>query len=78
MSDQILSGLLAGLFGGLVVFLFALLKKRIKCGQCGFVLPRFRTPKNLSQAADGGITCPQCHAELDRKGRRLNDASVSA
>jgi hypothetical protein len=74
MDEQILRGIGAGLVGGIVVLLIALLKKPLKCPQCGFVFPKFRKPQSTKQAIWGGCTCPQCNTEIDRKGNIVGSA----
>jgi transposase-like protein len=72
MNDQIISGLVAGIFGGIVVLMIAVLKKPVKCPNCGLKAPKFRKPQNRQQALWGGWTCPNCNSEIDRKGIIIN------
>jgi hypothetical protein len=44
---------------------------RPTCANCGEELPAFRLPANRKQALFGGWTCPNCHRELDRRGRTI-------
>ena len=73
--DQLLLGLIAGLFGGIVVLIIALLMPKKNCPACGKQLPKFRAPKNSKQALWGGWTCPYCNAEIDRAGKIVNKPS---
>lgn len=42
---------------------------KISCEKCGYRLPKSRVPQSSRQAMWGGWICPNCGAELDRKGR---------
>ena len=71
-------GCCAGIFGGLVVLLIGLLMPQVKCQNCGYKLPRFRSPKSFKQAAMGGWICPNCGTELDRKGNVIGGPSAAS
>jgi hypothetical protein len=69
-DDPALTGaLVGGLAGGLAVIIFALARKAPKCESCGAVQPKFRKPKNMTQAMWGGYTCDGCGKEIDARGR---------
>ena len=46
----------------------------IDCPACGEPLPAFRKPKNVNQALWGGCNCPECGCEIDKWGRKVEDA----
>lgn len=82
---MIVYGIIAGLLGGLVVLLLALLVPGKNCPNCAEKLPRFRKPASKEQAKWGGQTCPQrwfaggcgsavVHAAGDRPGGLVNPA----
>jgi ssDNA-binding Zn-finger/Zn-ribbon topoisomerase 1 len=60
MNDQILTGLVCGLIGGLSVFFLGLFMPAKKCPNCGNKLPKLSFGKRI---------CPQCHSELGRFGK---------
>jgi rubredoxin len=64
----LVAALVGGLAAGLGVTVFAMLVPKKCCPRCGFQLPRFRSPANRQQALQGGYTCRECGAELDRFG----------
>lgn len=64
-------GLCAGLLGGLGVLLIALLMPQKNCPNCDYKLPRFRFPQSGKQAMQGGSICPNCGAEVDRRGNLI-------
>ncbi len=39
------------------------------CPNCGYQLPKVRTPESLKQALWGGWTCKQCGAEVNKWGK---------
>jgi hypothetical protein len=47
---------------------------RAKCPDCGELMPLVRKPANRRQMLWGGWTCQKCGAELDRSGRKVDDA----
>lgn len=71
MIDQLLNGLIAGSIAGGVLLLVALLMPRKHCPNCEYKLPRFRSPQSGKQAMQGGWTCPNCGAEIDRRGHLI-------
>jgi hypothetical protein len=71
MSNQITTGIVYGVLGGVAVLLLAIFKKPVKCPNCGTVQPRFRKPENRQQALWGGWTCPQCQTSIDRSGKAI-------
>lgn len=66
-------GVFAGLVGGLVILLIALLQSPKKCPDCGELLPKFRKPANRRQALWGRGTCSKCGCEMDRRGRKIEE-----
>jgi hypothetical protein len=68
-------GCIAGILGGLVVLLIALLMPRKNCPSCGYKLPRFRKPASGKQAMQGGWTCPNCGSEVDRSGKLVSEGT---
>ena len=64
-------GLCAGVIGGLAVLLIAFLMPRKHCPNCDYKLPRFRSPQSGKQAMQGGWTCPNCGAKIDRGGNLI-------
>ena len=68
--DGALIGLLVGCIGAAVVLLmFAMSRKPVKCPSCGREQPKMRKPTNVQQAMWGGSTCEGCGAEMDARGR---------
>jgi predicted nucleic acid-binding Zn ribbon protein len=70
-------GLCAGVIGGLMVLVIGLLMPRKHCPNCDYKLPRFRSPKSGKQAMNGGWTCPNCGAEIDRSGNLIGERAGS-
>ena len=68
-------GLCAGVIGGLAVLLIAFLMPRKHCPNCDYKLPRFRSPRSGKQTMQGGWTCPNCGAEVDRSGNLIGQES---
>jgi hypothetical protein len=67
-------GVVAGVVGGLAVFVSALLQKPKACPECGTEAPKIRKPANRRQMLWGGLggwTCPECGCELDWRGRKV-------
>jgi transposase-like protein len=63
-------GLMVGGIGAAVVLLlFAMSRKPMKCPACGREQPVQRTPASMEQAMWGGSTCAGCGADLDSRGR---------
>jgi hypothetical protein len=71
MDPQIRIGLIAGVIGGLSVLVIALIMPAKKCPECGKKLPKFRKPASFKQAALGGMICPHCGCEIDRRGNKI-------
>lgn len=69
--ESLLIGAVLGVIGGLVAALIIFLLPPPHCEQCGVKLPRVRKPENTRQALVGGYICPNCGAQLDRKGREI-------
>jgi hypothetical protein len=73
--DTFVAGAILGLFAGIVVavgfVIYALIRKPLKCPDCGASLPMFRKPANKRQGLWGGWTCPECGCEVDRRGRKV-------
>jgi multisubunit Na+/H+ antiporter MnhB subunit len=68
--DGALIGLLVGGIGAAVVLLmFAMSRKPVKCPSCGREQPKMRKPTNVQQAMWGGSKCEGCGAEMDARGR---------
>jgi hypothetical protein len=74
MHDLLIPGIIGGIGGGLTVLLIGLLMPLPKCPECGEQMPRFRKPANRRQTLWGGWTCPKCGCEMDRRGRKVEDA----
>jgi len=68
-------GICAGLLGSLGLLLIALLMPRKHCPNCDYKLPRFRSPRSGKQAMQGGWTCPNCGAEVDRSGNLIGEGA---
>ena len=69
MDGATIGMLVGGAGAAMVVLLFALSSKAVKCPSCGREQPKMRRPKNMRQAMSGGYTCDGCGAELDGRGR---------
>ncbi len=68
--DGATTGMLVGGIGTAVVLLmFAMSRKPVKCPSCGREQPKMRKPTNVQQAMWGGSTCEGCGAEMDARGR---------
>lgn len=68
--DSALMGMLVGGVGATVVLLlFAMSRKPVKCPSCGREQPKMRKPTSVKQAMWGGSTCEGCGAEMDARGR---------
>lgn len=63
-------GMLVGAVGAAVVLLlFAMSRKPVKCPSCGREQPKMRKPTSMQQAMWGGYTCEGCGAEMDARGK---------
>jgi hypothetical protein len=68
--DSALVGMLVGGIGAAVVLLmFAMSRKPVKCPNCGREQPGMRTPTSMEQAMWGGYTCHGCGAEMNARGK---------
>ncbi len=72
----VVGGVVGGLLAGLGVLVYGLLKAPKKCPQCGAPFPKFRKPANRRQLLWGGWTCSNCGSEMDRHGRKVEDADT--
>lgn len=71
--DSATIGMLVGGIGAAVVLLmFAMSRKPVKCPACGREQPKMRAPTSMEQAMWGGYTCEGCDANLDARGRLKN------
>lgn len=55
--------------GAAALTLIAVLRGNVRCEQCGAKLPSLRIPGTAAHAMQGGWTCPECGADLDRNGK---------
>lgn len=68
--DGATTGMLVGGIGaGIVLLMFAMSRKPVKCPSCGREQPKMRKPANMQQAMWGGFTCVGCGAEMDARGK---------
>lgn len=65
--------LFGALTGAGVVMISLVLSPRLRCSECGGMLPKFRKPVSLKQALWGGCKCPHCHADLNQEGKRAQE-----
>ena len=60
---------LPGVIGVITAALTLVLVSRERsCASCGQPLGRLRSPRSVHEALWGGWTCPDCGAQLNRKG----------
>jgi hypothetical protein len=71
IQGAIIGGIVGGIGGGVAALVYVLAKGRAKCSECGEPMPRVRKPANRQQMLWGGWTCPECGAELDRRGNLI-------
>lgn len=71
--DLLTFGIVTGIAAGLPVLALVLVLPRRSCPGCNTVLPRFRLPVSLKEAAVGGWHCPSCLAKVARNGALLPD-----
>jgi hypothetical protein len=63
-------GLLLVVYGTFTKTKWGINLRRVACPNCGTEQGRFRAPASGKQAMWGGHTCPTCHCEMDKWGRR--------
>jgi predicted RNA-binding Zn-ribbon protein involved in translation (DUF1610 family) len=65
-------------FMPLYLFFAWLCLRKIPCPDCGRRLPAFQSPftKTRRQWLEGGFTCPDCGAEADFKGRKVDPSAI--
>ena len=68
---SVVDGALLWILAVLVFTLIVWPALRRTCANCGEELPAWRLPTNRKQALFGGWTCPNCHRELDSRGRPI-------
>jgi hypothetical protein len=71
MMDQVVCGVILGLFATVAVLLFVLSKRPVKCPKCGLTVSRSGRPQNADQARWGAWTCPQCNSDINSKGNLI-------
>lgn len=69
MDNALVAMLVGGMGTAIVLLLFAMSRKPIKCPNCGREQPRARTPTSMEQMMWGGSTCQACGAEMDARGK---------
>lgn len=68
MDGATIGMLVGGIGAAVVLLLFAMSRKPVKCPSCGREQPKMRTPTSMNQAMWGGSTCV-CGAEMDARGK---------
>ena len=68
-SAMLNGAIIGGVTAAIVITVMTLLRKPIKCPNCGAEQPKFRKPTNSRQAMLGGFTCQSCGTEMDARGR---------
>lgn len=68
MDSATIGMLVGGIGAAVVLLLFVMSRKPVKCPSCGREQPKMRTPTSMSQAMWGGYTCV-CGAEMDARGK---------
>ena len=61
--------IIAAAFVAILLLMFAMSRKPVKCPSCGREQPKMRTPTSMNQAMWGGYTCQGCGAEMDARGK---------
>ena len=69
MDGATLGMLVGGIGAAVVLLLFAMSRKPVKCPSCGREQPKMRAPTSMNQAMWGGYTCQGCGAEMDARGK---------
>lgn len=69
MDSAMIGMLVGGVGAAVVLLLFAMSRKPVKCPSCGREQPKMRKPANMQQAMWGGYTCQGCGAEMDARGK---------
>lgn len=69
MDTALIAMLVGGVGAAVVLLLFAMSRKPVKCPSCGREQPKARTPTSMEQMMWGGSTCQGCGAEMDARGR---------
>lgn len=69
MDGATIGFLVGGVGAGVVLLMFAMSRKPVKCPACGREQPKMRAPRTMDQAMWGGYTCEGCGANLDARGR---------
>ena len=69
MDGATIGMLVGGIGAAVVLLLFALSRKPVKCPSCGREQPKVRAPASMNQAMWGGYTCQGCGAEMDARGK---------
>jgi transposase-like protein len=69
MDGATIGMMVGGIGAGVVLLMFAMSRKPVKCPRCGREQPRMRKPSTMQQAMWGGHTCHGCGAELDARGK---------
>lgn len=75
-----------GLFGCIIWTIFGLWQKMDtgggipqQCTECGKKLPTLvRMPKNRREMLWGGVTCPGCGMQYDKRGKKLGKVTPEA
>jgi hypothetical protein len=63
------------IFGTIVKNSWGINLSPVSCPNCKAELPQVRIPTSFRQGLWGGNTCPNCGAEVDKWGRRLDGSS---
>lgn len=69
MDNATIGMLVGGIGAGVVLLLFAMSRKPVKCPSCGREQPKVRKPTSMEQAMWGGFTCAGCGAEMNARGK---------
>jgi hypothetical protein len=69
MDGATIGMLVGGIGAGVVLLLFAMSRKPVKCPACGREQPNIRKPTSMEQAMWGGYTCEGCGAEMNSRGK---------
>ncbi|MEQ1779969.1 MAG: hypothetical protein ABMA14_01315 [Hyphomonadaceae bacterium] len=69
MDGATVGMLVGGIGAAVVLLLFAMSRKPLKCPSCGREQPKVRSPASMNQAMWGGYTCQGCGAEMDARGK---------
>ena len=69
MDGATIGMLVGGIGAAVVLLMFAMSRRPVKCPSCSREQPKMRKPNSVEQAMWGGFTCEGCGAEMNARGQ---------